>query len=91
MLSNPKDRDSLLNGIKEMSNSMTRVDAEKDFQKDVIEKLADELSIDKKYIRKLASIYHKQNFTVVQSEMEEVQELYEAITAQPKATGAVVP
>jgi len=91
MLSTPQDKEKLLNSIKEMSNSMTRVDAEKDFQKDVIDKVNDELGLEKKYIRKLASIYHKQNFTVVQSEMEEVQELYEAITAQPKATGAVVP
>jgi predicted translin family RNA/ssDNA-binding protein len=81
MLSNPKDREALLNGIKEMSNSMTRVDAEKDFQKDVIDKLNDELDLDKKYIRKLAAIYHKQNYTTVQQEYDEVQALYEAITS----------
>ena len=82
MLSNPADREKLLASIKEMSNSMTRVDAEKDFQKDIIDKVNDELGLEKKYVRKLASIYHRQNFTTVQQEQEELQELYEAITAK---------
>jgi hypothetical protein len=82
MLSNPADREKLLASIKEMSNSMTRVDAEKDFQKDVIDKVNDDLGLEKKYVRKLASIYHRQNFTTVQQEQEELVELYEAITAK---------
>ena len=82
MLSNPADREKLLASIKEMSNSMTRVDAEKDFQKDIIDKVNDDLGLEKKYVRKLAAIYHRQNFTTVQQEQEELQELYEAITAK---------
>ena len=82
MLSNPADREKLLASIKEMSNSMTRVDAEKDFQKDIIDKVNDELGLEKKYVRKLATIYHRQNFTTVQQEQEELVELYEAITAR---------
>jgi hypothetical protein len=82
MLSNPADREKLLASIKEMSNSMTRVDAEQDFQKDVIDKVNDDLGLEKKYVRKLASIYHRQNFTTVQQEQEELVELYEAITAK---------
>lgn len=82
MLSNPADREKLLASIKEMSNSMTRVDAEKDFQKDVIDKIADELDLEKKHVRKLAGIYHRQNFTTVQQEQEELVELYEAMTAR---------
>lgn len=82
MLSSPADREKLLTSIKEMSNSMTRVDAEKDFQKDVIDKVNDELGLEKKYVRKLAALYHKQNFTTVQQEYDEIQELYEAITAR---------
>lgn len=87
MLSNPKDREKLLNAIKEISNSMTRCDAEKDFQKDAIDKVADEVSIDKKHVRKLASMYHKQNYTTVQQEYDELQELYEAIMNPTKIVG----
>ena len=80
MLSNPADREKLFDAIKEMSNSMTRVDAEKDYQKDVIDKITDELDLDKKYIRSLARIYHKQNFTTVQQEQEDLVTLYEEMT-----------
>ena len=80
MLSNPKDRERLLNAIKEIDNSMTRVSAERDFQKDAINTVADELDLEKKYVRKLASIYHKQNLSQVQQETEEVFELYDLIT-----------
>jgi cyanate lyase len=80
MLSNPKDRERLLNAIKEIDNSMTRVSAERDFQKDAINAVADELDLEKKYVRKLASIYHKQNLSQVQQETEEVFELYDLIT-----------
>lgn len=80
MLSNPEDRKKLLNAIKEIDNSMTRVAAERDFQKDAITTIADDLDLEKKYVRKLASIYHKQNFAQVQADQEEVETLYELIT-----------
>lgn len=80
MLSNPEDRKKLLNAIKEIDNSMTRVAAERDFQKDAITAVADDLDLEKKYVRKLASIYHKQNFAQVQADQEEVETLYELIT-----------
>ena len=80
MLSNPKDRERLLNAIKEIDNSLTRVSAERDFQKDAITSVAEELDLEKKYVRKLASIYHKQNLSQIQQESEEVFELYELIT-----------
>lgn len=80
MLSNPKDRERLLNAIKEIDNSLTRVSAERDFQKDAITSVAEDLDLEKKYVRKLATIYHKQNLSQVQQETEEVFELYELIT-----------
>lgn len=84
MLTNPKDKERLQNAIKEMSNSMTRIDAEKDFQKDVVDTMNDELGLEKKYIKKLAAMYHKQNYATVQQEYDELQELYEAITSSPE-------
>jgi hypothetical protein len=79
MLSNPADKDKLINGVKELSNSMTRVDAEKDFQKEAISTLADELGIKKPYISKIAAVYHKQNFAKMQAEHEELEDLYESL------------
>ena len=85
MLSNPEDRKKLLSAIKEIDNSMVRVAAERDFQKDAITAVADELDLEKKYVRKLASIYNKQNMSQVQQETEEVIELYEMITGSNDA------
>jgi|TARA_B110000908_G_C10264157_1_gene462035 hypothetical protein len=79
MLSNPKDKERLKAGVKELSDSMTRVEAERDLQKDIVEAVFDEIGVDKKIIKKFASMYHKQNFTQVQSEFEEVTGLYEDI------------
>lgn len=81
MLSSPADRQKLLNAIKELSNSMTRVEAERDFQKDAIADAADNLGLEKKYVRKLASVYHKQNMNEILQEQEEIEALYELITS----------
>lgn len=63
--------------IKEISDSMTRIDAEKELIKDIIQVTFENHGVDKKKLRKLASIYHKQNLNDVQSETSEVIELYE--------------
>jgi hypothetical protein len=79
MLSNEADRKKVLDCMKEMSNSMTRIDAERDFQKEAANALADDVAIDKKYINALAKIYHKQNFAQFQQQKEEIEDLYESI------------
>ena len=81
IVNNPEDRKTILNSIKEWSNSATRVSAEKDLQKDIINDLADKVDIEKKYLNKLATMYHNQNFAQFQQEREEIEELYESITS----------
>lgn len=76
MLSNPADRKKLYDAVQELSNSMTRVDAERDFQKEAIADVAGALNLDKKYVRKIARIYHKNNLTEVLQETEDVSALY---------------
>jgi archaellum component FlaC len=80
MLSNIKDIKKLKDAITEISNSMTRNDAERDFQKEAVARIAEELDLDKKNVKKIAAIYHKQNFTEVQQEQEDIVELYESIS-----------
>jgi glutaminase len=79
MITNPKDKEKLTAAIKELSNSMVRMDAERDFQKEAIANVSDETGIDKKYVKKLATIYHKQTFAQVQTETEEIETLYETL------------
>ena len=81
VINNPEQRKTILDAIKEWSNSATRIDAEKDLQKTLIDDLSDKVDIEKKYLNKLAAMYHKQNFAQFQQEREEIEELYESITS----------
>jgi hypothetical protein len=86
VVSNPVDRTKILNAIKEWSNSATRTEAEKDLQKSIITDLSDEVDIDKKYLSKLAVMFHKQTYAQFQTEVEEIEELYESVTGQSQST-----
>jgi hypothetical protein len=79
MTLNPEEKKKLSKAIQELSDSMTRVDAEKDLMKDIIQETYDAIGVDKKHIRKVASIYHKQNLTEVRTETDEIMELYEEV------------
>lgn len=79
-----QDKGKVLGVLKELSNAMTRIDAEKDFMKEAIAKASEEYEVDKKHLRKMARVYHKQNFDEIQGEAEEFCELYESITTPTK-------
>jgi hypothetical protein len=81
VVNNPGQREIIINALKEWSNSAVRVEAEKDLQKNIIEDLSDKVDIEKKYLNKLATMYHKQNFAQFQQEREEIEELYESIVS----------
>ena len=73
----PEDKKKLQGYIKEISNSMLRMDAEKDFIKDVIDRAKDDFSLAPKDVRKIANIYHKQSFIEEKAAQEMVLGLYE--------------
>ena len=73
------DKKRIKDCIIEISNSMTRIAAEKDFIKEAILNCCDEVEVDKKHLRKMATIYYKQNLAEVVSEVEDVEALYESI------------
>lgn len=68
-------RDALV----EISNSMTRMDAERDLIKNILQDVDDDTGVPKKYIRKMARIYHKQNLNEVKAENDDVETLYETV------------
>lgn len=63
----------------EISNSMTRVSAEKDLIKEIINDLRDEYEVPPKIARKLAKIYHKRNLAEVRAENADLEETYETV------------
>lgn len=81
MISNEADRKKINQALQEVSNSMTRIDAEKDLIKEVIDDLSKTYQIPKKTVSKLARIYHKQNFTQEAQDFDDLETLYEEVVA----------
>lgn len=78
--SSPADRQKLKNAMNELDNAMTRVAAERDFIKDTISTLSEDLEIPKTVIRKAATAYHKRDMTNLEVEFEDIKTLYETAT-----------
>jgi hypothetical protein len=77
-LSEP-DRDKLFKIIKECSDSMTRMDAEKDYVREAIADTSKSMQLPKKLVAKLVKVYHKQNFDEEVAVQEQFETLYETI------------
>jgi hypothetical protein len=58
---------------------MTRAAAEKDLQKEAINEIFDQLGIDKKIVRKMASAYFKANYNAVVEEEQNFQDFYNMV------------
>lgn len=78
--SSPADRKAILDCMKEISGSMTRIDAERNFIREAIKNICEEQNLSKKTFRRMAKTYHKQNFSSEVEEHEEFEVLYETIT-----------
>lgn len=79
-LSNPADREKLFKIIKECSDSLIRMDGEKDFIKESITNISKELQLPKKLVKRLITVYHKQNFDEEVAQHEQFETLYEKVT-----------
>ena len=80
MFSTEEDRKKFMNAVQEISNSMIRIEAERDLIREIVKEKADEFSISKKVINKIAKTYHKQNRAQVEAEHEEFMEIYDEAT-----------
>ena len=78
--SSPTDRKAIRDCMSELSASMTRTEGEREFQREAIKELCDNLELSKKTFRRMAKVYHKQNFTKEIEEHEEFETMYETIT-----------
>lgn len=76
---NDMERKKLKKAIMEMNDSMTRVAAERDLQKETINTLYDELGVDKKLVRRMAKAYFKANFGEEVEENKAFEESYDLI------------
>jgi hypothetical protein len=77
--SNPKDRERLEGVVKGIVNSMMRVSSEKEYQKEAIEAISEDLEIRKKAIRQMAKDSFEMTFNEKVDEFEEYRHLYETV------------
>jgi len=76
------EKQDLMKVIKEISNSFTRSEAERDYVKEAIADLSDKYDVDKRTLRTVAKIYHKQNMVEVATQQSDVEDLYESLTSK---------
>ena len=79
--SSPDDRAKVQAALKEMSAAMTRIEAERDYINESLKMLEDNFELPKKYMRKVARVYHKQNINEVKNEFSDIEDIYTAVTS----------
>lgn len=79
MPNDPATIKKIKDAIHELSASYTRVEGEKDFQKEALTELSKETDIPKKHLAKSAKLFHKSNKDAVVAENESSFELYDRI------------
>jgi hypothetical protein len=77
--SNPETQKKIRNALSEISDSLTRIAAELDLIKSIIDEKSEEFEIDKKMFRKMAKTFHKDSFSRDVAESEEFTTLYETV------------
>lgn len=86
--SSPADLKKIKGCLQEISDSMTRIEAEKDFIKEAIAVVAEEQNLPKTFISKLAKTYHKRSFEKEMSEVEAFEIAYQTIVGKSGETFA---
>lgn len=79
----PEDKLKLISALKDISTSLTRIEAERDLLKNIKNDICDELQLNRKVLNKLARTYHKGNFSEEVELHKDFETLYETVTGKP--------
>ena len=79
-ISSPEDRKKILDAVKEISNSLIRMEAERDLIKEIVKEVSDEHQIPRKIVSKIAKTFHRQNLSQEVADHEDFVDLYETVT-----------
>jgi DNA-directed RNA polymerase subunit N (RpoN/RPB10) len=71
-----EEKKKLRGAIMELNNSMTRVAAERDLQKQTIDEIFDQLGVEKKMVRRMSKVYFKSNIREELEENENFEKYY---------------
>ena len=75
----PEEKKSVKDAVREMSDCMLRIEAEKELMADIVKQTFEKYGVEKKHFRKLSNIYHKANMDEVRTEFDDVETLYEEL------------
>ncbi len=75
----PDIRQKIKIAVKQISDSKTRIEAEKEFIKETVDDLSDQYQLPKSAINKIATLYHKQSLEEETSKFDDVLSLYDTI------------
>ena len=78
------DRKEIKKALKEMSDSFYQIEAQKDLQKDIAQKMLDDLGIPKRDFNRLAKIFHASNLVEEAAKNEEFMEFAELVLIGPE-------
>jgi hypothetical protein len=87
ILTNPADKKAIREALREVSGSLTRIEGERSLISETIKNVAEKYEIPKKTFRRMAKVYHKQNFNEELENHQEFENLYETVmtTGTPDA------
>ena len=77
--SSPADRQKLKIALEQITDSMARMDSEKEHIKEVITTIKENFELDPKHIRKMAKTMYDRSFADLQQENEDFELLYESV------------
>ena len=75
----PKQKTEIKSCLQEISNSLTRKEAEQDNIREIVNRMHSEFEMNKRIARKLARIFHKRNIEEERAEQEEINNTYDAV------------
>lgn len=80
-ISSIEDRKKIFAAIREISNSMVRIESERDLIKEIVKDVSDNYQLSRKVVNKMAKVYHKQSLSQTVAEHEEFVEMYDEVTS----------
>ena len=77
--SSPADQKKLKGMIDEIVESMYRIETERESMKEIIDSASEQFEVEKKAIRKIATVVFKSCYADILEEHEEFEQLYETL------------
>lgn len=76
---NPADQKAIKDAVREASDSMVRIESEKEQIKTIVEMVSEKYELPKKVVNRLVKTYHKSTYDQETVEQDDFRELYETI------------